>query len=166
MLWIETEFEQLSLALRKADIAILNEEEVCAISSEGIFIKAIQPILSGAVLHGGESAGPGPRGLVIKRGSSGAFAYLPCGVIALPAFPVDEVVDPTGCGDSFAGALLANMAGRKGVLNDLESMRSAMVHAIVTSSFTIGGLGSNKLQGLERGAYHARMDRYRRIVGL
>ena len=166
MMWIESEFEQLSLALRKADIAILNEEEVCAISGEGIFTKAIDPILSGAALHGGESAGPGPRGLVIKRGSSGVFSHLPCGIIALPAFPVDQVVDPTGCGDSFAGALLANMAGRKGILNDLESMRAAMVHAIVTSSFTIGGLGSNNLQGLERGAYHARMDRYRRIVGI
>ena len=166
MLWIETEFKQLSLALRKADIAILNEEEICAISGEDIFTKAIGPILSGAALHGGESAGPGPICLVIKRGSSGAFAHLPCGIIALPAFPVEEVVDPTGCGDSFAGALLANMAGRRGVLNDLESMRTAMVHAIVTSSFTIAGLGSNKLQGLERGAYHARMDRYRRIVGL
>ena len=166
MLWIDTEFEQLSLALRKADIAILNEEEVCAISGQSIFTKAISPILSGAALHGGESAGLGPRGLVIKRGSSGVFAHLPCGIIALPAFPVEDVIDPTGCGDSFAGALLANIAGINGALNDLEKMRAAMLHAIVTSSFTIGGLGSNKLRDLERGAYHARMDRYRRMVGL
>ena len=166
MLWIETEFEELSLALRKADIAILNEEEVCAIAGSQIFTKAISPILSREALHGGESAGPGPRGLVIKRGSSGVFAHLPCGIIALPAFPVDHVVDPTGCGDSFAGALLANIAGMGAPLNDLEAMRAAMVHAIVTSSFTIGGLGSSNLQSLERGSYHARMDRYRRIVGL
>lgn len=166
MLWIETEFEELSSALRKADLAILNEEEVCAISGEEIFMKAIEPILSGACLHGGESAGQGPRGLVIKRGSSGVFAHLPCGIIALPSYPITEVVDPTGCGDSFAGALLANMSGRKGVLHDLESMRDAMVHATVSSSFTIQGLGTNKLQGLERGLYHARMDSYRRIVGL
>ncbi|MBI88149.1 MAG: hypothetical protein CMB67_03880 [Euryarchaeota archaeon] len=165
MLWIETEFEQLSLALRKADLAILNEEEVCAISGEEVFTKAIQPILSGECLHGGESAGKGPRGLVIKRGSSGVYAHLPCGIITLPAFPVAEAVDPTGCGDSFAGALLANICGRKGALNDLETMRTSMIHAIVTSSFTIEGLGSNKLQTLERGLYHARMDSYRRMVG-
>ena len=103
---------------------------------------------------------------MIKRGSSGVFAHLPCGIIALPAFPVEDVIDPTGCGDSFAGALLANIAGINGALNDLEKMRAAMLHAIVTSSFTIGGLGSNKLRDLERGAYHARMDRYRRMVGL
>ena len=166
MLWIETEFEALSSALRKADLAILNEEEVCAISGEDFFMKAIEPILSGSCLHGGGSAGSGPRGLIIKRGSSGVFAHLPCGIISLPSYPISEVVDPTGCGDSFAGALLANMSRRKGVLNDIESMRDAMVHATVTSSFTIQGLGTNKLQGLERGLYHARMDSFRRIVGL
>ena len=166
MLWIETEFEKLSSALRKSDLAILNEEEICAISGEQIFTKAITPIMSGSALYGGVEAGSGPRGLIIKRGSSGVFAHLPCGIIALPAYPVRDLVDPTGCGDSFAGALLANIAGRKGALNDLEFMRSAMIHAVVTSSFTIQGLGSDKLRTLERGIYHARMDRYRRIVGL
>ena len=166
MLWIEEEFETLSLALRKADIAILNEEEVCAIAGEQSFTQAINPIMEGSCLHGGKDAGSGPRGLIVKRGSSGVMANLPCGIIVLPAFPVREMVDPTGCGDSFAGALLANMSGRKGILNDLEGMRSAMVHAIVTSSFTLGGLGSTNLQSLERGVYHGRMDRYRRMVGL
>ena len=166
MLWIETEYSLLSQALRMVDIAILNEEEVCAISGEDMFMKAIDPILSGSCLEGGESAGKGPRGLIIKRGSSGVIAYLPCGIIALPSYPIKEIADPTGCGDSFAGALLANISGRKGILNDIDSMRDAMVHATVSSSFTIEGLGTNKLQGLERGVYHARMDNYRRIIGL
>ena len=166
MLWIETEFEQLSLALRKADIAILNEEEVCAISGEDVITRAIQPILSGSALHGGESAGKGPSALIIKRGSSGVLANFPCGIFSLPAFPTNDIVDPTGCGDSFAGAFLANISGRSGALNDVEAIRTALVHAVVTSSFTIGGLGSSKLQGLERGLYHARLDRFRRIVGL
>ena len=122
--------------------------------------------MSGSSLYGGEDAGSGPRGLIIKRGSSGVFAHLPCGTIALPAYPVRDLIDPTGCGESFAGALLANISGRKGALNDLEFMRSAMIHAVVTSSFTIQGLGSEKLRSLERGIYHARMDQYRRIVGL
>lgn len=166
MLWIETEYSLLSQALRMVDIAILNEEEVCAISGEDMFMKAIDPILSGSCLEGGEPAGKGPRGLIIKRGSSGVIAYLPCGIIALPSYPIKEIADPTGCGDSFAGALLANISGRKGILNDIDSMRDAMVHATVSSSFTIEGLGTNKLQGLERGVYHARMDNYRRIIGL
>ncbi len=166
MLWIETEFESLSAAIRKADIAILNEEEACAISGEGLFTHSFDPIMSGSALHGGEISGRGPRGMIVKRGSSGVMAKFPCGTIVLPAYPTDDIVDPTGCGDSFAGAFLSNMVDVQTSINDLEATRLAMINAIVTSSFTIGGLGSSKLQSLERGAYHARMDKYRRMVGL
>ena len=166
MLWIETEFESLSEALRKSDIAILNEEEVCAISGVQNFIDAFEPIISGEALFGGKSAGSGPRALIVKRGSAGVVARFPSGNIVLPAFPTSEIVDPTGCGDSFAGAFLANMSEGPATLNDLEAIRSALVHAVVTSSFTIGGLGSSNLQKLERGRYHARLDTYRRLVGL
>ena len=166
MLWIETEFELLSAAIRKADIAILNEEEACAISGEGLFTHSFDPIMSGSALHGGEINGSGPRGMIVKRGSSGVMAKFHCGTIVLPAYPTDDIVDPTGCGDSFAGAFLSNMADVQTSINDLEATRLAMINAIVTSSFTIGGLGSSKLQSLERGTYHARMDKYRRMVGL
>jgi sugar/nucleoside kinase (ribokinase family) len=166
MLWIETEFETLSEALRKVDVAILNEEEVCSIAGDGILSRAVDMVRSGVALYGGEAAGPGPRSLIVKRGSSGSVAYLPCGTITLPAYPTDDLVDPTGCGDSFAGALLANIAGRKGALNQLDTMRNALLHATVTASFTIEGLGASGLYALERGKYHARADKYRRMVGL
>ena len=166
MLWIKEEKETLSSALRKVDIAILNEEEVCAIANDEILPRAINSIQSGASLYGGELAGPGPRCIVVKRGSSGVIAQFPFGIIALPSYPVTNVIDPTGCGDSFAGAFLANIAGRAGSLNDIEIIRNALVHATVTASFTIGGLGCSSLSKIERGAYHARLDRYRRIVGL
>ncbi|MFL2974623.1 MAG: PfkB family carbohydrate kinase [Candidatus Thalassarchaeaceae archaeon] len=166
MLWIDTEFEALSEALRRVDIAILNEEEVCAISGENIVTKAAEKIISGEVLNGGKSAGKGPRSLIIKRGSGGVLAYLPCGTISLPSYPTKEVIDPTGCGDSFAGTFLANIVGCVGAMEDIEIMRNALVHATVTSSFIIGGLGSINLINLQKGKYHARVDKYRRIVGL
>ena len=166
MLWINTEFEALSEALRRVDIAILNEEEVCAISDEDIVTKAAEKIISGEALNGGKSAGKGPRSLIIKRGSGGVLAYLPCGTISLPSYPTKEVIDPTGCGDSFAGAFLANIVGCVGAMEDIEIMRNALVQATVTSSFIIGGLGSINLLNLQKGKYHARVDKYRRIVGL
>ncbi|MFL2962891.1 MAG: PfkB family carbohydrate kinase [Candidatus Thalassarchaeaceae archaeon] len=166
MLWINTEFEVLSEALRKVDVAILNEEEVCAISGEDIVTIAAEKIISGEALYGGSSAGKGPRSLIIKRGSGGVLAYLPCGTISLPSYPTKKVIDPTGCGDSFAGALLANIVGSTGAMGDIEIMRNALVHATVTSSFVIGGLGSTNLTDLQKGKYHARVDKYRRIVGL
>ncbi len=104
--------------------------------------------------------------LIVKRGSGGVLAMLPCGTVALPAFPTDKIVDPTGCGDSFAGALLAHLIGRRGILNDIDSIRTALVHATVTASFTLSGIGISGLSNIERGPYHARVDKYRRIVGL
>ncbi|DAC67228.1 TPA: hypothetical protein HA325_01585 [Candidatus Thalassarchaeaceae archaeon] len=166
MLWIESEFETLSEAMRKVDIAVINEQEACAIAEDEILPRAMKSIMSGEALHGGSGAGPGPRCLIVKRGSGGVLAMLPGGALALPAYPTDKIVDPTGCGDSFAGSLLSYLIGRQGVLNDLDAMRNALVHATVTSSFTLGGIGVTGLGSIDRGIYHARVDRYRRIVGL
>ena len=166
MLWIETEFELLSEALRKVDLAILNEEEVCAIAGDDLVHNAAAKISSGEALYGGIAAGPGPRGVIVKRGRSGSVAYLDCGIITLPAYPTDELVDPTGAGDSFAGGLLSNIAGRKGALNQRDTMRDALLHATVTASFSVEGLGVSGVSNLERGRYHARVDKYRRMVGL
>ena len=165
MLWIESEFETLSEAMRKVDIAVINEQEACAIADDEILPRAMKSIMSGEALHGGSGAGPGPRCLIVKRGSGGVLAMLPGGALALPAYPTDKIVDPTGCGDSFAGSLLSYLIGRQGVLNDLDAIRNALVHATVTSSFTLGGIGVTALGSIDRGIYHARVDRYRRIVG-
>ena len=166
MLWIESEFETLSEAMRKVDIAVINEQEACAIADDEILPRAMKSIMSGEALHGGSGAGPGPRCLIVKRGSGGVLAMLPGGALALPAYPTDKIVDPTGCGDSFAGSLLSYLIGRQGVLNDLDAIRNALVHATVTSSFTLGGIGVTSLGSIDRGIYHARVDKYRRIVGI
>ena len=166
MLWIESEFETLSEAMRKVDIAVINEQEACAIADDQILPRAMKSIMSGEALHGGSGAGPGPRCLIVKRGSGGVLAMLPGGALALPAYPTDKIVDPTGCGDSFAGSLLSYLIGRQGVLNDLDAIRNALVHATVTSSFTLGGIGVTALGSIDRGIYHARVDKYRRIVGI
>ena len=166
MLWIDTEFELLSEALRKVDLAILNEEEVCAIAGDDLVHNAAAKISSGEALYGGTAAGPGPSGVIVKRGRSGSVAYLDCGTITLPAYPIDDLVDPTGAGDSFAGGLLANITGRKGALNQLDTMRDALLHATVTASFAVEGMGVSGISNLDRGRYHARVDKYRRMVGL
>ena len=166
MLWIETEFETLSEAMRKVDIVVINEQEVCAIAGDEILPRAMKSIMSGDALHGGSAAGPGPRCLIAKRGSGGVLAMLPAGKLSLPAYPTDEIVDPTGCGDSFAGSLLADLVGRQGVLSDVKAIRNALVHATVTSSFTLGAIGTTGIVSIDRGVYHARVDRYRRIAGI
>ena len=165
-IWIEEEFEDLSRAMRMVDVVVLEEEDANAISGEKVLTQSISSIISGEGLHGGSGAGRGPRSIIIKRGSSGILAYLPCGTIALPSYPTENLIDPTGRGDTFVGALFSSLVGHDGSLNDAEVMRKAMVHATVTSSYCVEGIGTKGIRTLGRGKYHARADRYRRIVGI
>ncbi len=165
-IWIENEFENLSEAMRMVDVVILTEREASLLSGEKVLTQSIAAIISGDALYGGSSAGPGPRSVIVKRGSSGVLAHLPCGTIALPAYPVENPIDPTGFGDTFAGALFSSLVGHDSSLNDAEVMRKALVHATVTASYCVEGIGTKGVRSLGRGKYHARADRYRRIVGI
>ena len=165
-LWIESDFTGLSEALRKVDIAILNEDEVNRIGKESNYMLSAEKIISGESLSGGEIMGPGPDCLVVKRGSSGCVCIHRDGVIILPAYPTTKIGDPTGCGDVFAGAMLAQLVPLKGRIADLESMRRALVHATVTASFNIETFGTDSISSLKRGKYRARLDKFRRMVGI
>lgn len=165
-IWIEREFEALSRAMRMVDVVVIEEEDAKAISREKVLTQSISSIISGEALHGGVPAGPGPRSIIVKRGSSGILAHLPCGTIALPSYPTENPIDPTGRGDTFVGALFSSLIGHEASLNDAEVMRKAMVHATVTSSYCVEGIGTKGIRSLGRGKYHARADRYRRIVGI
>ena len=164
--WIEEEFVHLSKAMRLSDIVILDEDEANLISGERVLTQSISSIISGESLHGGIAAGKGPRSLIVKRGSSGVLANLPCGTIALPAYPMENPIDPTGFGDTFAGALFSSLVGHESPLNDVEVMRKSIVHASVSASYCSEGMGTKGVRSLGRGKYHARADRYRRIVGI
>ena len=164
--WIKEEYQNLSQAMRLSDVVILDEDEANLLSGEKVLTQSISTITSGASLHGGVGAGKGPRSLIIKRGSSGVLAHLPCGTIALPAYPMENPVDPTGFGDTFAGALFSSLVGHESPLNDVEVMRKSLVHASVSASYCSEGMGTKGVRSLGRGKYHARADRYRRIVGI
>ncbi|MEE2812059.1 MAG: PfkB family carbohydrate kinase [Candidatus Thermoplasmatota archaeon] len=165
-LWINIAFEALSDVLRRVDLVILNDMEIRMIAKDENLIRAAQAIRSGACLHGGEAAGAGPQILVIKKGEHGSVTLTEQGTIALPAFPTSNVIDPTGCGDSFAGTLLTHLSESESLNPTHDELHNALVHATVTSSFTLSAFGTDGLVGLERGDYHARLDSYRRMVGL
>lgn len=165
-LWINIAFEALSDVLRRVDLAILNDMEVRMIAKDDNLVRAAQAIRSGACLEGGEGAGKGPDILVVKKGEHGSVTLFDNGLIVLPAFPTADVVDPTGCGDTFAGALLTHLSESESVKPTQEELHSALLHATVTASFTLSAFGINGLTGLERGDYHARLDSFRRMVGL
>jgi sugar/nucleoside kinase (ribokinase family) len=152
--------------LRRVDLAILNDMEVRMIAKDQNLIRAGESIRDGSALTGGSEAGEGPSILIIKKGEHGCVALSNNGLLTLPAFPTSDVIDPTGCGDSFAGTLLTFLSESDDLIPTNEELHNALVHATITASFTISGFGTQGLIGLDRGEYHARMDAYRRMVGL
>ena len=165
-LWINIAFEELSGVLRRVDLAILNDMEVRMIAKDENLIRAGESIRNGSALSGGNEVGTGPSILIIKKGEHGCVALTDQGVITLPAFPTSEIVDPTGCGDSFAGTLLTFLSESDNTVPSSDELHNALVHAVVTASFTISAFGIEGLTTLDRGDYHARLDAYRRMVGL
>ena len=165
-LWIDIAFEELSNVLRRVDLAILNDMEVRMIAKDENLIRAGESIRTGHALNDGIESGSGPSILIIKKGEHGCVALTDHGLLTLPAFPTPEIVDPTGCGDSFAGTLLTFLSESENLVPTQDELHNALVHATVTASFTLSDFGTGGLTGLERGEYHARLDAYRRMVGL
>src|SRR5881409_1380104 len=98
-LWIKTQRPALLELLRRVDAVVLNDEEARLLTGEGNLIRAA-----------GEVLGLGPRYVILKKGEHGAFLMGGDVHFSLPAYPVEEVVDPTGAGDSFAGGFMGCLA--------------------------------------------------------
>lgn len=91
------------------------------------------------------------------------MALHPEGTISIPAYPVADVVDPTGCGDTFAGTLAAYLANGAGPIQ-LEELRIALEAATVTASFTLEAFGTSSLAKLEENMFNQRLAEFRTII--
>src|SRR5262249_55669470 len=105
--------------------------------------------------------GRGPRRLIIKRGEHGALLFDEQGIFAAPGFPLEDVVDPTGAGDSFAGGLIGYLAEQSEI--GPLAMRRAMIHGTATASFCVEGIGTAKVAGLSRAVVAERVDAIRAV---
>jgi sugar/nucleoside kinase (ribokinase family) len=152
-LWIEIAREELLEVLRRVDAIVLNDEEARMLSGERNLIRA-----AGAVL------GMGPRYVILKKGEHGAFLMGSDAHFALPAYPVEEVVDPTGAGDSFAGGFMGFLAERDEVAP--ASLRRAMLYGTVTASFCVQGFSVESLTGTDRRGIDSRYDDLLGIVSV
>ncbi len=101
--------------------------------------------------------------LVIKKGENGVLAFHKEDIIALPAYPTQNVADPTGCGDSFAGTIAAYLASGDGKVSKSE-LREALIRATVTASFTLESFGTSGLLSLTQEKFEARLDLFRKIL--
>ena len=125
-LWIDIAFEELSSVMRRINLAILNDNEVRMIAKDENLIRAGESIRNGEALTGGKESGSGPDILIIKKGEHGCLALTDSGMLTLPAFPTSDLVDPTGCGDSFAGTLLTFLSETESLTPSLDELHNAL----------------------------------------
>ncbi len=133
--WMNSAMEDLHVVLGQIDVLAINDEEARQLSGEYSLAKAAKKIL-----------GMGPRFLIIKKGEHGALLFSNDQVFYAPALPLEEVVDPTGAGDTFAGGFIGYLA-RSGDLG-FQTMKKAIIHGSAMASFCVEGFGTQKLKDL------------------
>jgi sugar/nucleoside kinase (ribokinase family) len=150
-LWIDTARDGLLEVLRRVDGLLVNDQEARTLAGEPNLIAAGRRLLD-----------LGPRFVVVKKGEHGAFLFARDRRFALPSYPLDDVRDPTGAGDAFAGGLLGALAAG-GRLSTGDIAR-AMVYGTVTASFAVSTFSLDALARVTRTDVEARAEELRRFV--
>jgi sugar/nucleoside kinase (ribokinase family) len=149
--WIQSDLKTLKRVLDRVDILTINDEEARELSGEYSLRKAARLIQA-----------MGPKFLIIKKGEHGALLFHEHHLFFCPALPLEEVYDPTGAGDSFAGGFMGYLART----NDLsfENMKRALVYGSCMASFTVEKLGIERLKSLKRGDIDKRMMEFMNLI--
>ena len=142
-LWIDTAWDDLLALLKRVDMIILNDQEARAITKEHQLIKAGRHLLDF-----------GPRIVMVKKGEHGAFLWSRDFFYALPAYPLETIVDPTGAGDSFAGGVMGSLASAGQI--DHEHLRRAMIYGSVVASFNVEDFSLGRIREITRQDIDAR----------
>jgi len=148
--WIQGSNAELQKVLRRVEILVINDSEARMLSGQHNIVKAARSILK-----------MGPRVLLIKRGEYGVLQFTDSSVFATPAYPLEEVFDPTGAGDSFAGGFVGYLA-RTGDHSE-RGLRRAIAYGSVAASFTVEDFGLRRIIPLTLQEIE---DRYRRFLAL
>jgi sugar/nucleoside kinase (ribokinase family) len=141
--WISGELPALKRVLARIDLLVLNDEEARQLSGEHNLPRAAKAVRA-----------LGPKTVIIKRGDSGALLFHESGVFAAPAYPLEQVVDPTGAGDTFAGGFMGSLA-KAGDLSP-TSVRRAMFYGSVMASFAVEDFSLDRLKRLTPAEIEAR----------
>jgi len=150
--WIENKRAPLERTLSLVDILIINDAETRELARTSNIIAAARRIMSW-----------GPKVVVVKRGEYGALMIDAKSVFGVPAFPIEDVVDPTGAGDSFAGGFLGYLAAT-GASFDHDELRKAVVFGSVMASFDVSALGLERLGSLTYTEIEARYREFRALT--
>lgn len=148
-LWINTAKADLLKVLSRVDGLVLNYDEAELLTGKSNPVTAGRDILR-----------MGPRFVVVKKGEHGALLIHKDGLAAVPAYPTERVVDPTGCGDTFAGGMMGALAGASGDHSSFEAVRRALVAGTIVASFNIEAFSLDRLKTLSRAEIDGRTAEY------
>jgi sugar/nucleoside kinase (ribokinase family) len=149
--WIEGKRDALFRLLKEVDVLVINDGEARALGQNANLVAVARTIL-----------GAGPKTLIIKRGEYGVLMFTGDRVFAVPAFPLEEVKDPTGAGDCFAGGFMGYLA-RTGKLSE-DALRRAVVYGSVMASFAVEAFSLDRLRGLEYKDIEARFGAFKQMT--
>ena len=141
--WIESKPEQLKKLLGHVDILMINDAETRELAGEPIIVKAARKIME-----------MGPKMLIVKRGEYGALMFSKDGIFYAPSYPLEEVLDPTGAGDTFAGGFMGYVASHD--INNVNDYKRAVIYGSVLASFTVEDFSVNRLAKLKKDEIDAR----------
>jgi sugar/nucleoside kinase (ribokinase family) len=149
--WIEGKRDDLMNVLGRVDVLVINEEEARQLAGKHHIMEVSKALL-----------GMGPRIVIIKQGEYGALLFHDGEIFAAPAYPIDEVADPTGAGDTFAGALLGYVAHHDNTRHD--TLRRAVIFGSALASFCVEGIGTDRLLTVTREDVEERFRAFRKLA--
>jgi sugar/nucleoside kinase (ribokinase family) len=152
-LWIETTRESLVKAIAGVDFVLMNDAELRMLTEEPNLVRAARKVRA-----------MGPRIIVAKQGEYGAALFTDDVFFALPGYPLEDVLDPTGAGDSFAGGFLGYLDAQPGGALSDDALRRAMTYGSVMASFNVEQFGTERVRSLEPDEVNARFDEFKRIT--
>lgn len=149
--WMDIAMDDLKDVLKKVDLLMVNDGEARQLSGEYSLVKAAQKIMS-----------MGPRYLIIKKGEHGALLFHGTQVFFAPALPLEDVFDPTGAGDTFAGGFMGYLAKTKNI--SFENMKTAIIVGSAMASFVVEKFGTQRLKEISKEEIDMRLNQFVDLV--
>lgn len=149
--WMDVAMDDLKKVIAMIDVLTINDSEARQLSGEYSLVKAAQKILT-----------MGPKVLVIKKGEHGALLFNKEEVFFAPALPLEEVFDPTGAGDTFAGGFIGYLASTRDI--SFDNMKRAIIYGSALASFTVERFGTERLIGLSASDLSERVQEFIDLV--
>jgi sugar/nucleoside kinase (ribokinase family) len=149
--WMEIAMDDLRQTISMVDVLTINDEEARQLSGEYSLVKAAAKIQA-----------MGPKYLIIKKGENGALLFSGKEVFFAPALPLEEVFDPTGAGDTFAGGFIGYLAKTGDI--SFENMKNAIIYGSAMASFCVEKFGTERIIDLKEGELQTRINVFRNLV--